>query len=134
MLLGNKETNYSIVLKKTITCGSFDMILLDWFAMNEKTRKAIISYCGNNDDESMATQRCTAAIIIPRENSGLRLNNCRLHISTIGNIDPSDISGFITEQLQGDATRLENPVTLTGREKIEILGSLIPTIDMREVI
>lgn len=135
MLLGNKGTNYPIVIRKIITEDFFNIILLDWFAMNKETREAIVLYCKDDDDGKItATQQCTAVVIIPRENTGLQLNSCRLHISTIGNIDPSDITGFITECLQGDVDRLENPVTLSGCEKVEILCSMIPVIDMRGVV
>ena len=64
----------------------------------------------------------------------LDLNKVYLHISTIGRIEPSDIIGFITGYLHGNVDELENSITLSGREKVEILCSLIPTKDLRGVI
>lgn len=134
MLLNNSNTNHSVVFGKTIIGQAFDIILLDWLAMCNETRKAIIEYAGYDDIEATALQDCTAAIIIPRRKGTLDLNKVYLHISTIGRIEPSDITSFITEYLHGNVDELENPVTLSGREKIEILCSLIPTKDLRGVI
>ena len=136
MLFNNGNTNHSIVISEVIPAGyDFDIALLDWFAMSKETREAIIAYAGYNEDvECLASQECSVAIIIPRRQFVLDLNNVYLHISTIGRIDPSDIIGFIKGCLNGDIELLENPVTLSAMEKIEILCFQIQSKDMRGVI
>lgn len=136
MFFYNKERNYPLVTKKIIVGQKFDIILLDWFEMDKETRMAILEYTVDSKDEKPnASQECTAAIIIPRDTDGkLRLDNCRLHISTIGRIDPSNISGFINKYLGGNTDKLENPITLSGADKVAILCSVVPMVDMRGVV
>jgi hypothetical protein len=136
MLFNNSNTNYPIVINKVIPAGyDFDIALLDWFAMCKETREAIIAYAGYNEDvECLASQECSVAIIVPRRQFVLDLNNVYLHISTIGRIDPNDINSYIIKCLNGNIETLENPVTLSAMEKIEILCSQIQSKDMRGVI
>lgn len=135
MFFHGKEQDYQIVIKKTIVKQNYNIILLDWFNMYKETREAILEYAiSEADKRPKASSKCTAAVIIPRNDGKLDFNNCRLHISTIGRIDPSDISGFINKYMGGNANRLENLVTLSGCEKVMILCMMLPSLDMRGVV
>lgn len=118
------------------SCGidrrdNYVMVLMHRDSLGDDFRHWLIDSYSNDEDHEMDF---SLVLIIGRKNGLLDFENCYLHISTIGAITTDDFAFFIKNVLKGRIELLDNQVTLSTDEKIEILNRLIPYIDMREVI
>ncbi len=136
MFFNNDKSDLSITVKDCLNRHGFCMAVLDWVKMELSDRIKIALKIGYDEEESkeVATELCTAVILIPREctTGMLDYSHCYLHISTLGAlINPEDIADFLMDSIE--ISELENPIILSAKEKMEIMSKIIPSHDMREV-
>lgn len=134
-LNGIKFTDFSGLISRVIYDDVFLLAIIDWNGIDNDNKVAILNSMGFEEfSDVTAKQKCSMAIIVPVANGGLDLDNCRLHISTIGRLPDTSIHEDVKEYLTQEEIKSENIVELSTQEKIAILKDLIPSIDMREVI
>lgn len=135
VLNGTKLEELSGRFLNIVSDNGFTLTILNWDEISDDTRIKILRLLDfDEESEDLADNYCTAAIIIPHKNAYLDFDNCWLHISTIGHLSDLEMVNYIRECFMRPEVEFEGVVKLEPSEKIAILGKVIPSIDMREVI
>lgn len=112
----------------------YALFFIDWCLLDYDTRKQIILSTVGEEEIAAAKNITTLAIVVPRVDGILNMNEAYLHISTFATINPDDIKEFISVSFKNDLSLYKDKVRLEPKEKIELILKLTPCKDMREVI